>query len=549
MFTQNDFWKILELLTKGEVEDLDTITKAIAESERSKTQSYFETIVDQICFRTSDQLRLRELLINWYSSIKSLITISKSSSDVFSLPSAYLDELFRSFGYPCNLDRLTNLTKAYFFLDLVNMYKVKGTPFDLYKVLNYYGLGEIDIVEFWLMKNEKSNLVFRAKEVYPDSNIYKIPVTDIPFETLIKNDPHWLLTKETILRKNKTSIINLPSKSPYFAIRARNLITNLLKGILVLMNELHKEYEEWESTGTLEIRDIEITHLKIRVSLLELFLSCCYIFKKMYDEKYGSDKIIDLSRYLCYNGELTDFNDIYQEYDSYIYTRPNTRTEQKEKLEEFTNLFYRPMTENFLRSDTNIGDLLYQINPSLKLTLDEWPDFDRQTILFSYLINDLSDWLKYTANMDSPYLTNWIYGNIFDDLKEVINFFKPYRARLAGILDTLLFDARLGNTIIVEDDLKKIEVTQRIVDFNTPNSIPCCIYPEMECEDSTATFYSRETYDCGSKFDIGSCDDRADYDFNITEEIYDVYICRPYDEQYYVGGGVVRNYFYPPPSS
>ena len=124
MFTIDDLWKIMLYLKDGTISPgLDGLTSSLATSEREISKAFFEQILDQNTFVSNDYRRLRTMLIDWYSSHKTIATTQKYASDVHRLPNKHLSELFRSFGFPLGLDIVPLSSKANFFLDLVNFYK------------------------------------------------------------------------------------------------------------------------------------------------------------------------------------------------------------------------------------------------------------------------------------------------------------------------------------------------------------------------------------------------------------------------------------------
>lgn len=93
------FWEIFESVSGG-TGDITDALDAIAKSDRTKVESYFSNVIDQISFGTPDWNRLRKFLIDLYASHRTLASASKQTSDPHSLMNSDLDELFRSFGYP-----------------------------------------------------------------------------------------------------------------------------------------------------------------------------------------------------------------------------------------------------------------------------------------------------------------------------------------------------------------------------------------------------------------------------------------------------------------
>ena len=168
MFSINDFFKILSYLKDSTApSDLDDVLKILSKSEQATAGQYFQNVLDQNAHMSTDYLRLRNYLIDWYASHKTILGTQKKVSDVFSLPSDHIDELIRSFGFTGPLGELTRDNKINFFYDLVNLYKIKGTPQSIVKSLSYFGLTDLDLVEYWLQKNSSGQLVFSPEYCIP----------------------------------------------------------------------------------------------------------------------------------------------------------------------------------------------------------------------------------------------------------------------------------------------------------------------------------------------------------------------------------------------
>ena len=115
---------------------------------------------------------------------------------------------------------------------------------------------------------------------------------------------------------------------------------------------------------------------------------------------------------------------------------------------------------------------------------------------------------------------------------DVVNFWKPYRARLVP-LEMIEFRSRLGETIIVEDEGPGTSVTdvlQDVHDFYSGMSCgePCC--PPGSDTTSVCSFNPREFYDCGSWHDIGSVSDFCkELQIDIADDYHDTLNCIPAD--------------------
>lgn len=513
MFTITDFWKIFEAV-RGNTTDLTNVTKAISQSSQATVNKYFTNVIDQIPFNTNDYNRLRNFFRDLYATHRTVTALGSTITDPHSLSNQHLDELFRSFGYNYStqlkdIDDNPLDSKVRFFLDLVNLYKIKGTPQSVLEVLQYYGITELDIFEFWLQVDEDNSLVFRGDPVAGTTiNASQI---EFPYTFLTENDPHWLQTQQQIIQLNQSNKINLPSKSPYIGVQP---ITQPGAESAVLCRKIMDQYEDLITTGNLPTQNAQISSLGINVSLLELYLGIVYVYNKEYTS--GVDTTGNI---ICYDGTNTNPIDIMVEYNSLTATLPTSRSNQKETLEEYYNLFTIAQSRYFLQTRNDASNILDLINPSLKASLDILTGSAIDTL--NLLLKDLANWVRVNIGFGFINLGFVLSGMqaLFDELKPVIDFFKPYRARLV-VLEAIQFKHRLFSSIIVEDRFGDITTQEKFYDFVTGDSIPCTL-------DSTSSlYYSRETYDCGSYFDIGAATDiRKEFDLQYQEEIHDHLPC------------------------
>jgi len=513
MFTIADFWKIFEAVSGGTT-DLTNVTKALAQSSQATANKYFTNVIDQIPFNTNDYIRLKRFLRDLYATHKTISTLGVKITDPYSLSNEHLDELFRSFGYNYSpqlkgIDSNPLDSKIRFFLDLVNLYKIKGTPQSVLEVLQYYGITELDIFEFWLQVDANGSLVFRGDPV--TGTTINASQIQFPYTFLTEGDPHWIQTQQQIFQLNQTNKINLPSKSPYIGIQP---ITQPGAESAILCRKIIDQYESWLSSGTLPSQDAEISLLGINVSLLELYLSIVYTYNKEYVS--GIDTTGNI---ICYDGTNTDPTIILSEYNTLISTIPTSRENQKESLAEYYRLFTIAQSNYFLQTRNDAGNILNLVNSSLKTSLDGLSDSN--VVVLNSLLKDLANWVRTNIGFGFINLGYILSGMqaLFDELKPVIDFFKPYRARLL-VLEAIQFKYRLFGSIIIEDSFDPISTQDDFYDYVTGDSIPCTL-------DSTSPlYYSRATYDCGSYFDIGAATDiRKVFDLHYREEIHDHLPC------------------------
>ena len=277
MFNIDDFLNILQYLQGDTSIILDPKTSTVAKDEQGKSISYLNNILIP-SFNTPDTIRLFNFFIDWYASHKTIISTSRDASDVYSLPSSHIDELFASFGFD-NRNALRNLypdVKPEFFKDLVELYKIKGTPEALYKVLSYFEVDLIALYEYYLYKNTSGELIFRRQEIYRSLKFADIgSLTDIKFDDIVDYDPHWLLTKDQINQSIARNGYGLPSKTPYIGIVPSINFNQFIPYLAYISRYSQDKYHSGDTTT----RDI-VTSLNVTVSYIELYVGTIYAFLK-----------------------------------------------------------------------------------------------------------------------------------------------------------------------------------------------------------------------------------------------------------------------------
>lgn len=510
MFSIDDFTNILNYLMGQTVDDLDSNMKSLILSEKGKTTTLFENTLDQITFSSNDYKRLRKFLISWYTAHKVLTTVQKQVTDVFSMPEEHLNELIRSFGYPYPID-ISFVSKVNFFLDLVNLYKIKGTPQALSSLLGYFGYNNIDITEYLLQFDSHKRLVFRSLPIITQNLTRNVPWSDVPYAHLTDDDPHWMLSEQECLNLEAINKIAFPSKSPYFGVRPAYHMDSVIYPVMSLISKkVRDEYNVWYSTGTLN-QVITLSKLNFKVSFLELYEATCYAFIEYFERTQHNPKVS--GDVFCYDGSNTTIVDIIDEYKTLTESTLIDRDSRKQGLINF----YRIFTKNQFDLQTNInnpGIFLNTVNKSFKDTIDSWITSNKGLTILIYLLQDLTEWVSNTYGTIYSTVFGIMLGlEAFQDLTNAINFFKPYRARLVLMQSAFIFDNPLTDSVrLAELVAPKYELT--FVDWDTADSHPCC--PGIICNDSTAILhYSRQTWDCGSYFDQGAAQDDDSPDISV----------------------------------
>jgi hypothetical protein len=483
MFTIDSFWKLLQIVQGGTADD--DVTEAIialAKNEATSAEKLFSTVIDQAAFSTADYYGLRNFIRDLYATHRTLTTYQTTISDVWKMPNDQLDELFRSFGYPYSTSirhptgNESPQIKINFFLDLVNLYKRKGTPQALLDLLNYYGINKVDLYELSLLWDDRvygnsNDIIFKTNKIAgtseDKSNLY------FDFEFITERDPHWLQTKDQVKYLHTINKINFPSQSPYFAIKPVYDEKTIDAETGIISRQVKDQYTQWvlagskpEDTDPTLPQDALLTITGDQCSFLTNYLACVYTFNKLWT--VGSPA----ARYVCYDGTNISVQDILEEFDTIANVRVDTHAQWKVLYDKYLDIFTLPISENFLQDHLDARDVLTILNPTVKSNLDTL-SISLEEVLGS-LLTDLGEWIRSYMSFGFTNIGYILFGldSLFSNLRKVIEFFKPYRARLIP-LEYLQFTSRLFNSVIVEDQFN-FDVNLQFHDFLTGDSEPCC---------------------------------------------------------------------------
>ena len=533
--TIDDFWQIWNDLL-GLDNNLVKALDSIAKSNQKTANEFFARVIDTIAHNSPDYRRLKGWIRDWYASHRTISTFQQNVSDVYELPNDQLDTLFQSFGYDLSSiirDPISNesiLPKINFFLDLVNLYKKKGTPQTMVDVLQYYGINELDIYEFDLQFDDRpdkdsTDLMFKgtiiAGTTGDTSPLY------LPYQLLTQGDPHWLQTEAQIRAAYLTNTINFPSRSPYFAIKPLFDEREIYGSLSILVRTIQDQYYNWRFNSIDPPKDAISTITGDQVSVLALYLSAIYIF----EQEYGGLGTPGKS-FICYDGtNINDVELILAEFDSYHNAKFKSRADQLVKLSEYYDLFTRVTPRNFLQNPGDAQIVLTALDPTYKANLDLLASPPLE--ILGSIVRDLGEWIRSNISYGFINLSYVVLGfdSLVSAMGDIVNFWKPYRARLIPV-EMIEFRSRLGETIIVEDrgpGTSTTDILQDIHDFyqGMPCGEPCCLP-----EDSTGvcSLNPREYYDCGSWHDVGSVTDFCrPVEIDIADDIHDPLNCVPAD--------------------
>lgn len=245
--------------------------------EKEKVLKYFQSRIDNIKYLTEeDHKKLREFIINWYTANKSLITQAKNITDFYSLSGSLLDILIQSFGFPYPKKLIGTANKVRFLLDLITLYKKKGTPIALLSVLTYFGLQDIRISEWWLHVRSEiapEEFLFKSKTIIPRGLTDTVTLS---FSEFLSDDPLWQQTSDEIGHLYQTQAISLPSLTPYLSITSSIDILQYAQALALVNKKLKESYSYWYKYRTLN-RDMFCGLLGLDVSFLEVSLAVAYL--------------------------------------------------------------------------------------------------------------------------------------------------------------------------------------------------------------------------------------------------------------------------------
>jgi hypothetical protein len=463
---------------------MDTKLQAIAEDSKAKATTLFNESIDQVCHSTDDYKRLKNFLIAWYSSLKTFPTTMKNVSDIRVLPDDHLNELFKSFGFTDALMDIPKSSKVDFFYDLVNLYKIKGSPESIERALTYFGIPNVDIMEFWLQYNEERQLVLRPELLtnYGKNDAVK----DLSFNYITNQDPHWMLNEDRVNQLFLQNKIAFPSKTPYFGIRPTiQLVGNIINPVMCLLTRIVLDQYDAFIAGNPPVKDTRLPTVDVLVSILDLYLGVIYAFNMAYPHIFDPTALYTY----VYNGPFTDpltgepitYSQIITEFDT-ILSRANTkiRADINPTRILFNDTFTRLRSTNFLTALDTAGTVLATTNSSLKQIIDDNFNVNNKDYILQFLVKNLIVWLQVNITMATPNLLVTMFGfSVLDYVTKVIDFFKPYRSRLILIEDAFTIQLPALDTVITEDYFNSagIDLVETIYDFDTGDGSPG--YPEI----------------------------------------------------------------------
>ena len=304
---------------------LDINMVNIAITTRNETKILFKNVIDQISFNTNDYNKLRRFIIDWYSSFRTFLKLQHLSKDPFSMSKPLLDVALKSFGWTdrseiTSTDPFGNVTinselireknlKAALLLALVDIYKKKGSPQSIVELLNFIGISDVSIYEWWLYRERMGSGVngdlyleaHRATNTNDDT-VEKMLQTNryLSYEEFKRiAGPHWYYTEEKIKETDDAlEHLSLPSIMPYFSIAVYfhfSKVQQLAAFLNKICNDMFIKYIQSD------INDEKIIYLQefdSSVSVLELYLGFLYSYHRYNDHiRYNELKAFIVSKY------------------------------------------------------------------------------------------------------------------------------------------------------------------------------------------------------------------------------------------------------------
>ena len=188
--------------------DIDLSIVNLAINTRNETKILFKNIIDQIAFNTNDYNKLRKFIIDWYSAIRVFLKLQRASTDAFTMTEDLLDVALKSFGFDKPEMIYQKYVKAGLLLSLVDIYKKKGSPNSIVEILNFIGINDVAIYEWWLYRErlgegQSGDLYLTGKRASNNESdeLEKMLKTHrfLSYDEF-KNmfDPHWYYTEDQI---------------------------------------------------------------------------------------------------------------------------------------------------------------------------------------------------------------------------------------------------------------------------------------------------------------------------------------------------------------
>jgi len=220
-------------------------------------------------------------------------------------------------------------------------------------------------------------------------------------------------------------------------------------------------------------KPIYLTSFQEKYSVLETILALIYLFNSSNDT---TDK-----RFCIYHGKYSPFDleingirdniiddpniffKVYEEWDSYTqrpWYRENKDPDYDYIYTNFQSEINKTDTDKCLVTYYNPAIFIQAMNANLRDELDDYIINGNRDDVFNTLILDLESYLLDIAKIiDVPFVFLFTGFDIYNTYKKVIDFFKPYRARIYSFTAALSIGDKLNDSCLIrEDNIKEYKV-------------------------------------------------------------------------------------------
>jgi len=474
----------LALLKYFRTGDNDSIPEQIitkANEQYTIAEDYISRNIDLSSFIAYDYINVQKFLTDWYAASRTIIDIHKTITDVYASDDDQLNLWAESFGfiYP---DMIPTSSKPTFLLELVNLYKIKGSPESLLKLVQFLNYTDFKVFEYWLVADQNAYDL-----IYDDGFIYdKIPPRHLMFlgkqigrmleqkETTLKykydqfhaKDAHWYLSKQDIAEKTEDPI-SLPSLTPYFGLFNTQYCTSKwLPTIAYISRVVYKAYEDYKNNNV-NPRTIIVDKYNNTISLLELHLGMSWLFfvkigyinrdLNTIDPNAWNSIDDDNLRYIGYSVDIANEIDVAQfkdDYERLFLKAPPSRDALYAYIKERSEKFTFPTNHPLFNSASDIGPLLKELNPDFYNFLYVCADNPDEYI--DEILNIF--WKCFDNIVGALDLALATFDNVlvFEGVQiyTIINFFKPIYSRLANLAFMLTMGDQVGDRILIDEQNK-----------------------------------------------------------------------------------------------
>ena len=477
------FFKLMTYLRTGDISDLDEKILAIVNSEKQIAERHFTKVVDLPAYRGYDYESVREFLINWYASIRTIAAIHRNISDAYSLDYESLSEYCRSLGFLFP-DYIPKRNRATFLLELVNLYKIKGSPQGLLKLVQFLDYLDFKVLEYWLVADQQDYDLFYDLDFFYDieppkhllfigKQVGRI-LEDVPLQISYSYDQfrekladgHWYYTRAEIGELDKQLKLNLPSLTPYFGLFNDQYVTRRwLPTYAILSRLIKQQWNDWVNHGINE-RTILFEPYGHYISWIELVLGLWWTFYVYYGyidintnepdpAKFATLVPDPLKRHICYCLNLAEELDKAQfrsDYERLFNSIPSTREELYNLLAERQDKFTAPNNWTLFPDPRDIRTNLVTLN-------NDFFEFLYREIVtggdIRHLLNQMWEELDNILGALDLALSTFSNNFIFEGqiVYAVVNFFKPIHARLANLAFVMNLTDPIGDAVRIADTL------------------------------------------------------------------------------------------------